>query len=232
MAIPPISKGISVNFTADFQQWWRLQMSEIIEKERKNYSHPFTDWPVGMSVGIQKHVYTELLTFLIELIRACQRRLANLHIFISRFASLVKYYRIGRKTTNKQTNTYIESSPLSVKAANVDLCLALMSIELWGFFSVPRLLWHETSDLNGHLRGPVTLTPIAERLAMELSLLAFYDLCLSWLGFEHPTFHLRGVNSLTHCATVAVILSTFLMLWSWFLKKRSFWRISAVNKTF
>ena len=91
-----------------------------------------------------------------------QRRLANLHIFISCFASLVKYYRIGRQPKNKQTTTYIESSPLSVKAANVDICLALMSIELWGFFSV-------------------TLTPIAERLAIELSLPAFTTyVCRGW----------------------------------------------------
>ena len=48
------------------------------------------------------------------------------------------------------------------RAANFDLCSALMAIEQWGFFNVPHLLWHV---YNGHLRGPVTLTPIAERLA-------------------------------------------------------------------
>ena len=56
------------------------------------------------------------------------------------------------------------------KAANFDLCSALMAIEQWGFFSVPHLLWHQVSFYNGHLRGPVTLTPIAERMAVELSL--------------------------------------------------------------
>ena len=30
--------------------------------------------------------------------------------------------------------------------------------------------WHGVSVYNGHFRGPVTLTPIAERLAVELSL--------------------------------------------------------------
>ena len=39
------------------------------------------------------------------------------------------------------------------------LCSALMAIEQWGFFSVPFLLWHGASVYNGHLRGPVTLTP-------------------------------------------------------------------------
>ena len=42
---------------------------------------------------------------------------------------------------------------------------------------------------NGHLRGLVTLTIIAERLAVELSLPV-----LSQLGFEHPTFRLRGLG--------------------------------------
>ena len=37
-------------------------------------------------------------------------------------------------------------------------------IEQWGFFSVPHLLWHWASVYNGHLRGPVTLVPIAEHL--------------------------------------------------------------------
>ena len=32
------------------------------------------------------------------------------------------------------------------------------------------LLWHGASVNNGHLRGPVTLTPIAERLEVDLIL--------------------------------------------------------------
>ena len=45
-----------------------------------------------------------------------------------------------------------------------------MAIEQWGFSSVPLLLWHEASVYNGHLRLPVTLTSLDERLAVELSL--------------------------------------------------------------
>ena len=52
------------------------------------------------------------------------------------------------------------------RAANSDRCSALMAIEQWGFFSVPYLLWHRASVYNGYLRGPVTLTPNAERLAV------------------------------------------------------------------
>ena len=47
--------------------------------------------------------------------------------------------------------THIETSPLSVRAANFDLCSALMTTEQWGFFSVPHLLWHGASAYNGHL---------------------------------------------------------------------------------
>ena len=56
------------------------------------------------------------------------------------------------------------------RAANFDLCLALLVIERWGFLSVPHLLWHDESVYNGHLRGSVTLTSVAESLAAELSL--------------------------------------------------------------
>ena len=56
------------------------------------------------------------------------------------------------------------------RAANVDICSALMAIEQWGFSSVLHLLCHGESVYNGHLGGPVTLTPNAERLAVELSL--------------------------------------------------------------
>ena len=55
------------------------------------------------------------------------------------------------------------------RASNFDLCWALT----WGFLSVPHLLWHWASIYIGHLRGPVTLAPTAERLAVELSLPVF-----------------------------------------------------------
>ena len=45
---------------------------------------------------------------------------------------------------------------------------ALMAIEQGGLFNI--LLWHWCTIYNGHLRGLVTLTPVAERLADELSL--------------------------------------------------------------
>ena len=65
------------------------------------------------------------------------------------------------------------------RAANFDICSALMAIEQWGFLNVPQPLRHGPTVYNGHLRGPVTLTPVAERLAVEL----FYDCRLQSLRF-------------------------------------------------
>ena len=56
------------------------------------------------------------------------------------------------------------------RAANFDLCSALMAIEQSVFFSGPQLLWHGASVYNDNPQGPVTLTRIAEYLAVELSM--------------------------------------------------------------
>ena len=86
------------------------------------------------------------------------------------------------------------------RAANFDLCSALMSFRQWGFFSVSHLLWHGISVYNGHLRGPVTLTPIPESLAVELSLSVFTTYLGMWRpGFEQPTLRLRDQCSKIHC---------------------------------
>ena len=73
----------------------------------------------------------------------------------------------------------------------VGLMLGTHGLEQWGFFSVPHLFWHGTFVYNVRLRGPVTLTLIAERLAAELSLPVFTTSSVR-LGFEHPTFRMRG----------------------------------------
>ena len=40
------------------------------------------------------------------------------------------------------------------RAANFNLCSALIAIEQWEFFSVPHLLWHVASVYDGHLSPP------------------------------------------------------------------------------
>ena len=63
--------------------------------------------------------------------------------------------------------TYLETSRHRCRwrAANFDLCSALLVIEQWEFFCVPHLLWHGASIM--------TLTPFVERLAVELSIHVF-----------------------------------------------------------
>ena len=84
-------------------------------------------------------------------------------------------------------------------AANFDLYSALMAIEQRGFFSVPHLLGYKTSVNNGHLRGPVTLTPIADHMAEELSLPILSTKV--WDSNAQPSA--CRVNAVTYCATVA-----------------------------
>ena len=85
------------------------------------------------------------------------------------------------------------------RAANFDLCSALMAIEQWGFFSVPHLLWHWASIYNGDPWGPVTLTPIAEHLAKELSLPVITNLvCCSWdLNTKPSAWRVNAVSDCT-----------------------------------
>ena len=75
------------------------------------------------------------------------------------------------------------------RAANFDLCSAPMAIEQWGFFSVPHLLWQGASVFNGHLRGPVTLTSIANCSAVESQYL-FLQLRFVAAGIRTPNFPL------------------------------------------
>ena len=68
---------------------------------------------------------------------------------------------------------------------------------------MPRLLWHGASVCNGHLiRGAVTLTLIAERLAVELSLPVF----TTWVSRDwdsNTRLSAFGVNAPIDCATAA-----------------------------
>ena len=67
------------------------------------------------------------------------------------------------------------------RTSKFDLSKALIVIEQWRFISVPQL-WHETSFYDGDLRGPW------RAFGSGGFNTCFYDLCLSRLGFEHPTF--------------------------------------------
>ena len=70
----------------------------------------------------------------------------------------------------------------------------------WGFFNVPHLLWHGPSLYN--LRGPVTLTPVAERFAVELSQPVFTTKVCRDRGSNPDLLHAR--RTLYIYATTAV----------------------------
>ena len=65
---------------------------------------------------------------------------------------------------------------ITVKGWTFFFTYALLTIEECGFISVPHLLWHGESVYNCNFRGPVTLTPVAERLEVEPSLYLFLRL--------------------------------------------------------
>ena len=81
------------------------------------------------------------------------------------------------------------------RAANFDLWSAFMAIEQRGFFSVPHLLWNGASVYNGHLRGPPWHSLLLLSGWQWNCPYLFYNLGLSRLEFEHPTFRLRCERS-------------------------------------
>ena len=86
------------------------------------------------------------------------------------------------------------------RAANFDLCSALVTIEQWGFFSMPHLLWQKhpfkmvISEDSRH-------SHLLLWFSSETVTICFYDLRLSRLGFEHSFFRLQGQcsNPLRDC---------------------------------
>ena len=84
------------------------------------------------------------------------------------------------------------------RASNFDLYSALMALE--------HLLWHGLTLYNGDLdlRRPVTLTPVAEHLAVKLSLPVFKRLGFVLTEDRTPISHTRGERSTT---------------WKFFIKK-------------
>ena len=87
--------------------------------------------------------------------------------------------------------TLMDTSPLPVKDYNFwpIICSALMTIDQWVFLNVPHLLWHAPTLINGHLRETRdTHTPVAERLAVELSITT----CFNDLGLSRPQTKLQS----------------------------------------
>ena len=76
--------------------------------------------------------------------------------------------------------------------------------------SVPHLPWYGASVYDGHFRGPLILTPVAERLTVELSLPVFTTYVSG--GWDLNTLPSAWeANALTDCVTAAVIL---ILIWA------------------
>ena len=89
----------------------------------------------------------------------------------------------------------------------------LMAIEQ-GFFTVLYFLWHGIFVNNGHFKGPVTLTPNAERLAMEPpNYLGLFRSVAARI--RTPTFRLRGKRSyrLLQCSACLLMEYMYPSLW-------------------
>ena len=61
-----------------------------------------------------------------------------------------------------------------LRAAKYELCSALMANKQGGFLQLATPTVTRGIPFNGHLRGPMTRTPIVERLAVEMSEPAFF----------------------------------------------------------
>ena len=79
----------------------------------------------------------------------------------------------------RQFFTHIKRHICRWRAANFDLCSALMAIEQWGFLSVPHQLWYGASVYDGYLFDTPTYCRTFGSGAVTI---CFYDLGLS-LGF-------------------------------------------------
>ena len=79
------------------------------------------------------------------------------------------------------------------RAANFDLCSALIAIEQWG-----SLACHTYCDTGHPFIMVISEDPwhnYCRTFSSETVTICFYDLGVSRLGFEHPTFHLQSKRS-------------------------------------
>ena len=78
----------------------------------------------------------------------------------------------------------------------------------WGFFSLQQLLWHGAFVYNAHSGPRDTRTYCRAFGSGTVTTCFFYDLGLSRLRFEHPTFRLRGERSnplCHHCGPICLL---------------------------
>ena len=114
--------------------------------------------------------------------------------------------------------SHMERLPLPVEGFKFWLILDIHDHWTVRDFSVLYVLWHGASVYNGHLRGTITLTTVAERLEKELSLLVFTTYVCSDRDSNIQPSAIEA-NALIDCTTAVVrmLSNTFYVLLFFFL---------------
>ena len=124
-----------------------------------------------------------------------RQRIRNELFHIDFFVSLlvVGFY------VSREFFSHIETPPLPIEDLKFLPILGTRGHCAVGFLCLPHLLWNRASVYNGHQRRPVTLTYVADRLAMELSLHFLFLRNVS-ARIRTPNFRMRGkrYNRLCH----------------------------------
>ena len=95
--------------------------------------------------------------------------------FWEKFLNFNLRYLLVFVRPTREVFTRMETSPLSSKGFKFWTMPGTHGHEALRVLSVPHLMWHGSSVYNGHLRGQLTLVPVAELLVGELSLPVFND---------------------------------------------------------
>ena len=86
-------------------------------------------------------------------------RSSKIQVWVDRVRILVCLFVCLGIIVRLENFSHMETSALPVKGCK--FWPMLMAIKQWGFFSVPHLMGHGAYIYNGHLWGPMTLSPIA-----------------------------------------------------------------------
>ena len=133
------------------------------------------------------HSHLLLNNHLANFNQSCQN--SSLGLFVYLFVCLWFYIQIENFSFISKSHHYW------LRAENFDLCSALMTIEQWGFFSVPHILWHGASVYSDNFWGLYDTHICCQAFDSRTVTTCFYDLGLSRLGFQHPSFRMRGKRS-------------------------------------
>ena len=126
---------------------------------------------IGSFDEISQFVYTSFFMFDETLNNYCRIQCTRVELSTSCYICLTRYFLseflfvcwFGVYRPTREFFTHMETSPCRWRTANY-------LWHTWPLSSEGSLTFHTCCDTGLLLRGPVTITPVAERLAVELSL--------------------------------------------------------------